>query len=72
MAGLIFLSASSEIKVMSDPESAITLIRFSPNVFTEANTETAFEFKKAQPGGRDMCLERSTSIPELEEEVLAA
>ena len=56
-----------KIRVMSDPESIITLVRFLSRKLTVAGTWVAWEPRKEHPGGRAWCFFNSTSGLELVE-----
>ena len=59
----VYISESDfcEIRVMSDPESIITLVRFLSRKLTVAGTWAAWEPRKEHPGGRAWCFLNSTS-----------
>ena len=50
-----------EMRVMLDPESIITLVRFLSRKSTVAGTWAAWEPRKEHPGGRAWCFLNSTS-----------
>ena len=66
MGVCILMSDFCEIRVMLDPESIITLVRFLSRKLMVAGTWAAWEPRKEYPGGCTWCFFNSTSGLELQ------